>query len=199
MKYECHVCHRVKKKKKFYKNKACIIGITYICKKCSLIKVDTYGKTKAGVLTAMYRGQINSSIKRGHKPPKYSKYELMQWLYSQNKFHKLFKRWEKSGYKKDLKPSCDRLDDYKRYTFKNIRLTTWEKNLKKSHADMKNGNNTKQCKAVIGIHKVTKEIIKFYSMQQAERETGIHNNAICRCCKGNRKSAGGFIWKYDQG
>lgn len=28
------------------------------------------------------------------------------------------------------------------------------------------------------------------------RETWIHDSSICNCCKGIRKSAGNFIWKY---
>lgn len=41
------------------------------------------------------------------------------------------------------------------------------------------------------------EILHFYrSAMEAERETGIPNSNINKCCKGIRKSAGGYIWKY---
>ena len=30
----------------------------------------------------------------------------------------------------------------------------------------------------------------------AEEETGVHNSNIIKCCKGKVKSAGGYIWKY---
>lgn len=41
------------------------------------------------------------------------------------------------------------------------------------------------------------EILHFYrSAMEAERDTGISNSNINRCCKGKRKSAGGYIWKY---
>lgn len=33
-------------------------------------------------------------------------------------------------------------------------------------------------------------------MMDAQRETGISNSKICAVCKGKRKTAGGFIWKY---
>ena len=39
-------------------------------------------------------------------------------------------------------------------------------------------------------------IAEYPSIKEAERQTGCHNQSICQCCKGNRKSAGGFIWKY---
>lgn len=34
------------------------------------------------------------------------------------------------------------------------------------------------------------------SMNEIERQLGFYSTDICRCCKGKRKSAHGFIWKY---
>lgn len=39
-------------------------------------------------------------------------------------------------------------------------------------------------------------INEFYSISEAERITGIPNSNIVNCCKGKRKTAGGYIWKY---
>lgn len=40
------------------------------------------------------------------------------------------------------------------------------------------------------------ELIRVWdSMTEAERETGIHHNNISKCCSGERKTAGGFIWR----
>ena len=36
----------------------------------------------------------------------------------------------------------------------------------------------------------------FPSLSEAERVTGIANGNISNCCLGNRKSAGGYVWKY---
>ena len=36
----------------------------------------------------------------------------------------------------------------------------------------------------------------FDSMKEAERQTNIHNGNISSCCKGNRKTAGGYHWSY---
>ena len=41
-------------------------------------------------------------------------------------------------------------------------------------------------------------IAEYPSLVEAERHTGCHHQNICNCCKGNRKSAGGFIWKYKE-
>lgn len=41
------------------------------------------------------------------------------------------------------------------------------------------------------------EYIKTYPcMNEAGRNTGIHSSAISMCCRGKRKSSGGYIWKY---
>jgi group I intron endonuclease len=36
----------------------------------------------------------------------------------------------------------------------------------------------------------------FDSIMDAERFTGIGNSVICRCCKGKRPTARGYVWKY---
>ena len=36
----------------------------------------------------------------------------------------------------------------------------------------------------------------FFSIIDAESETGIPNSNITKCCKGNRETAGGFKWRY---
>jgi group I intron endonuclease len=43
----------------------------------------------------------------------------------------------------------------------------------------------------------TKEVLReFKSCHEASRETKIHRGNISTCCRGDLKSAGGFIWKY---
>lgn len=37
---------------------------------------------------------------------------------------------------------------------------------------------------------------KYPSISTAGKETGIHPNGIAMCCRGERKTAGGFSWKY---
>ena len=39
-------------------------------------------------------------------------------------------------------------------------------------------------------------IAEYQSIIEAERNTGCNNCSICKCCKGKRKSAGGYIWRY---
>ena len=36
----------------------------------------------------------------------------------------------------------------------------------------------------------------YFGMMEAERQTGIHHNNICKCANGKRKTAGGYHWRY---
>ena len=56
-----------------------------------------------------------------------------------------------------------------------------------------------QSMGVNGILQFSKDgelIAEYSSIHEAERHTGCNQGNICNCCKGNRKSAGGFIWRY---
>ena len=55
----------------------------------------------------------------------------------------------------------------------------------------------KHCKHVCQIDKITGTIIKHWlSAKEASETLGINGSSIVGCCKGKRKSAGGFIWRY---
>lgn len=52
-------------------------------------------------------------------------------------------------------------------------------------------------KPVLQLDIKTGEVIKKWdSAAEANRQTGIHFSHISDCCRGKRKTAGGFIWKY---
>ena len=53
-------------------------------------------------------------------------------------------------------------------------------------------------KSVIQYSKDGEFIAEYSSIMEAERYTGCNNSIICKCCKGKRKSAGGYIWKYKE-
>ena len=41
-----------------------------------------------------------------------------------------------------------------------------------------------------------KLIAEYPSIRGASRQTGCNQSSICQCCKGKRKSVGGYIWRY---
>lgn len=57
-------------------------------------------------------------------------------------------------------------------------------------------NGMKDAKPVIQLDMNGVEISRFESAHDAERETGVPNGNIGRCCKGFTKSAGGYKWRY---
>ena len=55
-------------------------------------------------------------------------------------------------------------------------------------------SRSKGC-SVIQVHK-SGDLKLWHSMTEAERHTGVCHQDISRVCRGIRKSAGGFVWKY---
>jgi hypothetical protein len=80
-------------------------------------------------------------------------------------------------------------------TLKHCRENTYSKETMKKRLDTNKERNT--CIAPKTIYQYTKggELIKeFYSMADAERETGINHNSIHRALNDNTQSAGGYLW-----
>ena len=53
-------------------------------------------------------------------------------------------------------------------------------------------------KPILQFSKDGELIAEYPSEMEASRQTGCNNSHIGSCCKGERKSAGGFIWKYKE-
>ena len=159
-------------------------------------KIKEYYRTKKGMIGKIYDNQKLTSKHRGHPMPSYTKKELREWMYSQSKFHELYDKWKASGYDRWLKPSCDRIDDYKPYTLDNLQLMTWQENKDKGHRDRRNGINNKYNVAVLQLTLDGEYITEYYSLREAERQTGISHASIYQNCRGIRKTAGGYVWKY---
>jgi len=157
---------------------------------------EKYAKSKSGVINSIWNKQLHSSIKRGHDKPKYSRNQFYDMLMNSYKFDLLFNNWVNSKYDKWNKPSIDRLDDYKGYSFDNIRIVTWKENVEKSHIDVYNGINNKKCRSVIQMTIDGCCIKEYRSASIAGRKTDIDISSILKVCSGKRKTAGGFMWRY---
>ena len=59
------------------------------------------------------------------------------------------------------------------------------------------GDQCINSKAVLQLNFDGKVIAKFGSAQEAFRKTGISQGNISSVCRGGRKNAGGFLWKYE--
>ena len=173
-------------------------GLNSWCKECYKTKSLSYSKTKNGVISKLYNHQKDKSKRREHPMPSYTFDELKEWCLKQDIFNKLYDEWVASNYDTNLKPSVDRLNDYKPYTFDNIQITTWEQNNQKANSDRKNGINNKGSLAVVQLDLDENVIQEFHSSKEAQRVTGIVHTHILDVCKNKEKynTAGGFKWKY---
>lgn len=69
-----------------------------------------------------------------------------------------------------------------------------EEHKKKISDTNKNG---KLAKSVLQINKYTNEVIaEFPSVSEVERQLGFYQTNISQCCRGKRKTCGGFKWQY---
>ena len=59
-------------------------------------------------------------------------------------------------------------------------------------------SETKKRKPVLQINSDLNIVTKFKGVKDAQRATGVNRNCIREVCRGNRKTAGGFIWKYEE-
>ena len=65
-----------------------------------------------------------------------------------------------------------------------------------SDTDNPNNNTDLRTKKVIQYDLTGKEVARYFSASEASRKTGFSKTCITRCCRGERKSSGGYIWKY---
>ena len=71
---------------------------------------------------------------------------------------------------------------------------TYGTRLKRISESLKNNNCAS--KAVLQLDKNGNFIKEWISAALVERELGINDSSISKCCKGERKSAGNYVWKY---
>ena len=168
------------------------------CKKCRGIETLTFQRTMSGLASKMYSNQKQKSERRGHNPPSYSMIELRGFLLSSSVYANLYSKWVESGYLKELKPSCDRLDDYKGYSLDNIRIVTWGENNAKYQSDRVVGVNNKQNNAVVCLSSSMEFVAEYHSQKEACRVLGISNSNISLCCKKKTYTTKGFYWRSKQ-
>ena len=193
---ECTKCFKMKGYVYYYAKADSVDGLQPECKACNKLRTDAYGRTFIGFMSKSYSSQKLRSKKRNHAPPLYTKDQLLNWVIEQPMFDGLWNNWVNSKYSKNLKPSIDRIDDTKGYSFDNIQMMTWDENNKKGHLDSFNGTNTSNCKAVDKLTLEGEFIAKYHSSSAAARGIGKLVADICLCCKGGRKTAYGFKWRY---
>ena len=128
---ECTECEISKDETEFGKLSQKSDKLRPMCKSCTKLADQAYRRSVEGLVTTLHSDHKKRSKLRGHKQPSYTKKELHEWLLSQPTFECMFNVWVENDYLRDLKPSVDRIDDFKGYTFQNIQLLTTRDNVKK--------------------------------------------------------------------
>tara|TARA_R110002126_G_scaffold144897_3_gene290927 strand:- start:947 stop:1435 length:489 start_codon:yes stop_codon:yes gene_type:complete len=134
--------------------------------------------------STIYKTQRKGSIKRGHEPPGYTLGELREWLRLQPNFDKLLIRWQETQDKWD-RPSIDRLDSSRGYTFDNIQVLSF-----RDHMD-------KDCpKRPINQYDIDMNLIKEWPSGLAATRAGYNGATGVANFNKYCKTSGGFIWRW---
>ena len=171
-----------------------------VCRKCNAKNISAFRKTRKGIVASIFQHQKSHSKRRGHAEPEYSQEALEEWMFSQEGFEGLYNDWCEGGFKTKDKPSIDRIDNEKGYSFDNIQLTTWEGNLRNEARDIVQGKLYNGHKRVAQYNLSGSLVAEYFSVAQASRETGICDRSLAACCRKepHRLTAGGFKWEYIQ-
>tara|TARA_R110000822_G_scaffold23066_4_gene71606 strand:+ start:4911 stop:5504 length:594 start_codon:yes stop_codon:yes gene_type:complete len=191
----CKECNKEKELSLFY-------GVQGECKECTKKRVkdnsqrvgSKYDFSEIGVVRVIYKTQKRHNKSRGYGDMPYTKKELSTWLYS-NHFKSLYDSWVRSGWIKSKKPSIDRINDFKGYSFSNIKLGTWASNIKHQHQDITNGTGTSglRCKLIYKYDGVKNLIATYVSYSSAARDMGY---SLEYQIKKQVKCRSGYYWSY---
>ncbi len=97
---------------------------------------------------------------------------------------------------KDCNPKNNNIDNLEWVTTSENQLYS-SKLGRKSYLQEVNGENSKLHKIVEQIDLHNDNIINiYYGTNEAHRQTNISQGNIAACCRGERKQAGGFKWRY---
>ena len=196
----CKKCGEDKVLSEFYAMKLNADGKSGKCKECTKKDVkmnsdkvgDKYDSSEKGVIRVLYKTMKRNNKNRGFGEMVFTKQEFCSWLYNNN-FKDLYTDWVSTGKSSLNKPSVDRIDDFKGYSFDNINLVTWKENKDHQTRDMLEGVGTsgKRCTA-IGKY-LNGELIKTYiSYQEVRREEGY---CVHYPVKNNYPCKNGYMWK----
>lgn len=191
----CTICKIEKNKSDFYKHNKTKDGLNPQCKACHLENTKAYRRTFKGLITEIYSQQKKSCKIRKMEQPGFTKKELFNWCENSLDFMRLYQEWVESNYHIDKRPTTDRKDDMKTYTFDNMQPLTYRQNVNKYHNSLVNGTTKRVLKPVLQYDLEGNFIKEYFSITEASRQIGGSQSKISACIAGQQKTSSGFIWK----
>ena len=193
----CTKCKTEKHIDLFHKNKTRPTGYNGHCKECQKKAIKKAEQTLVGVARHIFASQKRSSQKRKQELPLYTLKELIEYIKEDIVFLDIFDKWVKYGYKTLEKPSYDRINYDKPYSFDNIRAMSFYENWDRQNKDKTNqsAKNRKSYKTKVSAIIEGKETV-FESINLAGKAVGLSNPQDIRHSITRNGTAGGFKWKY---
>ena len=158
-------------------------------------RVARYRKTKKGLLRNVYSDQVrHCKITRAKYERKvhYTSDEFYNNYINNPVFGKLFDNWVNSGHKTELKPSFDRIDVKKDYSFDNLQIITWQENKTKGHSECGILRTT----PVFQTDSQGNILRRYNSIKEACEDTGCTPSCVVGVCRGKKENTKGFYFKY---
>ena len=180
--------------KKIHKKKKLQVTDTKI-----LENTERWRQTYKGLTANLYAKVKERSRRNSKNNAEFTLAEFRIWL-EQTNIHRLFGRWEKCGYKTDRRPSIDRINPLRGYTFENMQVITAEENRSKGDAEENRSKGDAEKiilwgKPVCQISFSGVVIATYPNIKMASQITKINKNNISSCVCGKRKTAGGYKWQ----
>lgn len=154
---------------------------------------EVYRHKPKGMLTNLYHKMNQRNIKNGYGRLSFTLNDFRSWAYTSEEFLYLFDVWVQSGYSKKFKPSVDRKNPYKGYTFNNMQWMFWYNNYQKGIHEV----SEKKRKPVL-MYKDGEYLGKFKSIEDAKEFLGMKSNGdIVMVLQGKRKKVKGYTFVYE--
>lgn len=147
-------------------------------------------RTYNGLVTNLYAKIRERSKRNGRQNHEFTLGEFKAFV-AQTDIRRLYERWAKCGFQTDRRPSIDRIDALRGYTFDNMQVITAKENRVKGDAE----------KMVLWgkpVHQLSMSgvvLAKYPNIHTAMEITRINRNNISSVLHGKRKSAGGYKWE----
>lgn len=175
----CTYCTTYKPLEAYYES--CLKKKRYRCLEC----VKKSRKDRIGSINRLV-GNIY-----GHQKAKqqlsYTIEEFSKWL-TTTKFFKLHKAWVACGFNKEYVPAVIRIDSKKPYSLDNLKVTTYK---------LTRYSCSRKSKKIIQLDLEGKELAVFSNANVAAQFIKYSQSGkIHEVCRGTKKTAGGFKWRY---